>query len=54
MATHTKIMTYIVTCETVDDLMNTRTTVPASVAEELEGTGSSLAEIQTGEEFTIY
>ena len=47
-------MTYIVTCETVDDLMNTRTTVPASVAEELEGTGSSLAEIQTGEEFTIY
>ena len=54
MASLTKIMTYIVTCETVDDLMNTRTTVPASVAEELEGTGSSLAEIQTGEEFTIY
>ena len=48
------ILTYIVTAETVSDLQNTRTTVPESVAEELEGTGSSLAEIQTGESFTIY
>ncbi|MGN0479089.1 MAG: D-alanyl-D-alanine carboxypeptidase family protein [Hominenteromicrobium sp.] len=54
MASLTKIMTYIVTAETVDDLQNTRTTVPESVAQELEGTGSSLAEIQTGEEFSIY
>ena len=54
MASMTKIMTYIVTAETVSDLQNTRTTVPESVAEELEGTGSSLAEIQTGESFTIY
>lgn len=54
MASLTKIMTYIVTAETVDDLMNTRTAVPESVAAELEGTGSSLAEIQTGEEFSIY
>ena len=53
-ASMTKIMTYIVTAETVSDLQNTRTTVPESVAEELEGTGSSLAEIQTGESFTIY
>ena len=49
MASLTKIMTYIVTAETVQDLQNTRTTVPESVAQELEGTGSSLAEIQTGE-----
>ena len=54
MASLTKIMTYIVVSENIDDLMNTRTVVPASVAEELEGTGSSLAEIQTGEEFSIY
>lgn len=54
MASMTKIMTYIVTAETVQDLQNTRTTVPESVAQELEGTGSSLAEIQTGESFTIY
>lgn len=39
MASMTKIMTYIVTAETVSDLQNTRTTVPESVAEELEGTG---------------
>lgn len=54
MASMTKIMTYIVTAEVVTDLHNTRTTVPESVAVELEGTGSSLAEIQTGEEFSIY
>lgn len=54
MASMTKIMTYIVTAETVSDLQNTRTTVPESVAEELEGMGSSLAGIQTGESFTIY
>ena len=36
MASMTKIMTYIVTAETVIDLQNTRTTVPESVAEELE------------------
>lgn len=54
MASLTKIMTYIVVSETVSDLQNTRTTVPESVAEELAGTGSSLAEIQTGEEFSIY
>ena len=32
MASMTKIMTYIVTAETVSDLQNTRTTVPESVA----------------------
>ena len=54
MASLTKIMSYIVTVETVEDLHNTRTVVPESVAEELAGTGSSLAEIKTGEEFSIY
>ena len=53
-ASMTKIMTYIVTAETVSDLQNTRTTVPESVAEDLEGTGSSLEQIQTSESFTIY
>ena len=54
MASLTKIMTYIVTAETVSDLHNTRTTVPESVEQELAGTGSSLAFLQTGEEFSIY
>ncbi len=45
MASLTKIMTYIVTSETIEDLKNTEITVPASVEEELAGTGSSLAEI---------
>lgn len=54
MASLTKIMTYIIASENIEDLHNTRTAVPESVAEELAGTGSSLAEIQTGEEFSIF
>ena len=54
MASMTKIMSYIVAAELIDDLHNTRTAVPASVEEELAGTGSSLAYIKTGEEFSIY
>lgn len=54
MASLTKIMSYVVAAEVVDDLKNTKTVVPESVAEELEGTGSSLAEIKTGEKFSIY
>ena len=50
MASMTKIMTYVVTAETVSDLQNTRTTVPEkALPRSLRGTGSSLAEIQTGE-----
>lgn len=54
MASLTKIMTYIVTVETIEDLKNTEITVPESVEEELAGTGSSLAEIKTGERFSAY
>lgn len=52
MASMTKIMTYIVAYETIPDIENTVITVPQSVEDELEGTGSSLAEIQVGEELT--
>ena len=54
MASLTKIMSYIVAVEQIEDVMNTRTTVPQSVADELAGTGSSLAELQVGEEFSIF
>lgn len=54
MASLTKIMSYIVAADVIEDLHNTRTVVPEAVAVELAGTGSSLAEIKTGEEFSIY
>jgi len=46
MASLTKIMSYIVIAELVDDLHNTRFTVPEEVQTELQGTNSSLAEIK--------
>lgn len=52
MASLTKIMSYIVAYETIPDIENTVITVPQSVADELEGTGSSLADIAVGEELT--
>lgn len=52
MASLTKIMSYIVAYENIPDIENTVITVPQSVADELEGTGSSLAEIAVGEELT--
>jgi len=52
MASLTKIMSYIVAYETIPDIENTIITVPQSVADELEGTGSSLADITVGEELT--
>lgn len=52
MASMTKIMTYIVAYETIPDIENARITVPQSVEDELEGTGSSLADVMVGEEFT--
>lgn len=54
MASLTKIMTYIVTVETIPDLNNTRITVPQSVADDLADTGSSLADIVVGEEFSVF
>ncbi len=52
MASLTKIMSYIVAYETIPDIENTIITVPQSVEDELEGTGSSLADIAVGEELT--
>ena len=52
MASMTKIMSYIVAYENIPDIENAVIPVPASVAEELEGTSSSEAEMYTGEEFT--
>lgn len=52
MASMTKIMSYIVAYETIPDIENALITVPESVAEDLEGTGSSLADVMVGEQFT--
>ncbi|MDO4460019.1 MAG: hypothetical protein Q4C42_08100 [Clostridia bacterium] len=52
IASLTKIMTYIVAYENIPDIENTKITVSSKVEEELEGTGSSLAGIYVGEEFT--
>ncbi len=52
MASMTKIMSYIVAYETIPDIENTVITVPQSVEDELEGTGSSLAGVIVGEELT--
>ncbi len=52
MASMTKIMTFIVACETIPDIEHATITVPQSVADDLEGTGSSLAGVQVGEQLT--
>lgn len=52
MASMTKIMTYIVAYETIPDMENARITVPQSVKDDLDGTGSSMADVMVGEEFT--
>lgn len=52
MASITKIMTYIVAYETISNMENTVITVPESVLTELEGTYSSVAELNVGEQLT--
>lgn len=52
MASMTKIMTYIIAYENIPDIENTKITVPQSVVDDLEGTESSLAGVQVGEELT--
>ncbi|MCQ2513915.1 MAG: D-alanyl-D-alanine carboxypeptidase [Ruminococcus sp.] len=44
-ASTTKIMTYIVAVENIDDIENTRINIKKSVLDELENTGSSLANV---------
>lgn len=52
MASLTKIMTYIIAYENIPDINNAVITVPQKVADDLAGTGSSLADVVVGEELT--
>lgn len=54
-ASTTKIMTYIIAVENIDDLENTKVPIKQSVLDELEGTGSSLANVadHVGESMTV-
>lgn len=52
VASLTKIMTYIVAYENIPNIETAVITVPASVESDLANTGSSLAYLQTGEEYT--
>lgn len=54
MASMTKIMTYIIAYENIPNIENTEITVPQAVADDLEGSGSSLAGVQVGEKLTGY
>ena len=53
-ASTTKIMTYIITVESVDDIKNTSVTVKNSVLQELENTGSSVAGLKAKEQLSVY
>ena len=52
-ASITKIMTYVVVCDHVEDLENTKTTVSSNINQELTGTGSSMSGVIEGEELSI-
>ncbi len=54
-ASTTKIMTYIIAVENIDDLENTKVPIKKSVLDVLEGTGSSLANVadHVGESMTV-
>lgn len=54
-ASTTKIMTYIIAVENIDDLENTRVPIKQSVLDVLEGTGSSLANLEAhvGESMSV-
>lgn len=54
MASLTKVMSYIIAYENIPDIHNTEIVVPQSVADELAGTGSSLADVVVGEKLTGY
>ncbi|MGN0536872.1 MAG: D-alanyl-D-alanine carboxypeptidase family protein [Acutalibacteraceae bacterium] len=53
-ASTTKIMTYIIVAEQVDDFENTRIKVDGSILHMLDGTGSSMAGIKADETLSIY
>ena len=52
-ASITKIMTYAVVCDHVEDLEGSMTTVSENVNNELTGTGSSMSGIIVGEELSV-
>ena len=53
-ASTTKIMTYIITAENVEDFKNTFVTIKAKTLKLLEGTGSSVAGLEPDEKLSIY
>ncbi len=53
-ASTTKIMTYIITAENVNDYKKTYVTVKERLLSMLDGTGSSVAGIKAGEKLSIY
>ena len=53
-ASTTKIMTYIIVAEKVEDLKNTMVTVKSSIIHMLDGTGSSMAGLKAGEKLSVY
>lgn len=53
-ASLTKIMTFIVTVENTQDIMNTNVTVKKSLLNKLLGTGSSLSGIKANEILSVY
>lgn len=53
-ASLTKIMTYIVTVDAIQDLNNTNVTIKKSLLNKLLGTGCSLSGIKANETFSVY
>ena len=53
-ASTTKILTYIVVSENVEDLDGTTVTLTQELKDSLEGTGSSIANIMVGETMSLY
>lgn len=53
-ASTTKIMTYIITAEHVDDVKKAKVKVKSSILHMLDGTGSSLAGLNENETLTVY
>ncbi len=53
-ASTTKIMTYIIVAEHIDDFENTKVKVDGSILHMLDGTGSSMAGLEADETLSIY
>lgn len=53
-ASTTKIMTYIIAAENVDDIRKTTVKVKSSILHMLDGTGSSISGIEAGETLSVY